>query len=145
MMLRASVEQGSEIDNVRAVTEGNAADASVVPRGPLLIAFAEAVLGDDDAALEEARRALHGAVGDAAFVDAAAVVANFQRMVRIADGTGIPLDNQLELMTQDLRSELGIERFGSSANTAETGPLRRVLGRVLRPIALAGFRRRARH
>lgn len=144
MMLRASVESGSRVENLRAVTEGNAADASVVPQGPLLVAFAEAVLGDDPLALEQARRALHQAVGDAGFVDAAAVVANFQRMVRIADGTGIALDARLQLMTQGLRSELGLEAFGSSANTAPVTPLQRVLGRVLGPLSTAGLRRLAR-
>jgi hypothetical protein len=98
------------------------------------------VLGQDDAELGAARSALLAAVGSEAFVDAAGVVANFQRMVRIADGTGIPLDAPLELLTQDLREELGIEHFGSAANTPKVGRIRRSLGRVLRPVALAALR-----
>jgi hypothetical protein len=144
MMLRASVEQGSGIENLRGITEGSAAGASAVPHGELLRHFAEAVVGGDATELDKARTALRAAVGDAGFVDAAAVVANFQRMVRIADGTGIPLDGRLELMTQDLRAELGLEAFGSSANTSATSPLRRMLGRVLGPLSTAGMRRLAR-
>lgn len=144
MMLRASVEAGSDVENLRAITEGTAADATVVPHGESLIRFAEAVVGGDSETLDAARTELRAAVGDAGFVDAAAVVANFQRMVRIADGTGIPLDTRLQLMTQNLRSELGLEAFGSSANTGETSPLRRLLGRVLGPLSTAGLRRLAK-
>jgi len=43
-----------------------------------------------------------------AMVDAAAVVANFSRMVRIADGTGIPLDDMMAEYSSDLREDLGL-------------------------------------
>jgi len=55
-------------------------------------------------------------------------------MVRIADATGIPLDAPLELLSQDLRDELGLERFGSARNTRAASRLRRGAGRALRPL-----------
>ena len=55
-------------------------------------------------------------------VDAAGVIANFQRMVRIADGTGIPLtDNRLVALTVDLRDELGINDYPTARLAREAG------------------------
>ena len=56
-------------------------------------------------------------MGPEALVDAAAVVGNFGRMTRIADSTGIPLDESMEAISGAIRSELDLARFGSSANT----------------------------
>ena len=54
--------------------------------------FAEALASRDEAALSASRSALYEAAGNDVLVDAAAVAANFQRMVRIADSTGLPVD-----------------------------------------------------
>ena len=124
---------GATLD-LRAVTDGKSAGASGVDHAEVLVAFAEAVVGRDDAALGGARRALLDAMGGEALVDAAAVVANFQRMVRIADGTGIPLDAPLDVMSADLREELELSRFGSSVNTPISA-VRGALGRAARPLA----------
>ena len=132
--------KGEQVD-LSALIEGSSAVAVGIEHDAVLLRFAEAVLGDDERELAAAREALHAALGDEAFVDAAAVVGNFQRMVRIADGTGIPLDAPLEIMTQDLREDLDLSRFGSSSNTPTAGRLRRAAGRVLRPIAMSALRR----
>jgi len=73
-------------------------------------------------------------------VDAAAVVSNFERMVRIADATGIPLDAPVNAMTADLRADLGIDDYDSSAHTPDLGALGRFLGPKLQPLALLAFR-----
>lgn len=126
------------------MTAGEKAGPVGIDHATELVRFAEAVVVGDDEELDAAREALLDAVGPEAFVDAAAVVGNFQRMVRIADGTGIPLDASLELLTGDLRGDLGIGRFGSAANTPEVGWIRRTAGRALRPIAFAVLRRLGR-
>lgn len=82
-----------------------------MPYGALLIAFAEAVLGEDDARLQQTRSALRQALGDAALVDAAAVVGFFNAIDRVADATGIPLDPERVPQTADLRATLGIDAF----------------------------------
>ena len=51
------------------------------------------------------------AAGEAATVDAAGVASNFERMVRIADGTGIPLGDRLENGSAEVRAALDLERF----------------------------------
>lgn len=98
--------------DVHAVTE--AGRSSGVPNGDLLVAFAEAVVGGDPAAgevLAQARRDLIAAMGVEAMVDAAAVASNFERMVRIADGTGIPLGERLENAARGVIDELGLQRL----------------------------------
>jgi hypothetical protein len=73
-------------------------------------------------------------MGPEAVVDASGVVANFQRMVRIADATGIPLDKPVAVFSVDMREELGIDSFGAAANTPRGGPVLRTLGRLTRPL-----------
>jgi hypothetical protein len=102
------------------------------------------VLGDDGAELRRAREALLAAVGARAVVGAAGGVSNFQRMVRIADATGIPLDAPVAMLTQDLREELGLGRFGSGANTPPVGRVSQLFARALRPLAFAAARRYGR-
>ncbi len=82
-----------------------------IPQGTLLVEFAEAVLDDDDESLARARLRLTEALGTDGLVDAAAVVANFNAIDRIADATGIPIDAERVELTADLRAELGIDVF----------------------------------
>jgi hypothetical protein len=49
--------------------------------------------------------------GSRVLVDAAGVVANFQRMVRIADSSGIPVDDMTSSLGRDVQAALGLERF----------------------------------
>jgi len=116
------------------VTDGKAAAASGVDHAPELVALAEALVGEDDAALARARAALLAAMGAEALVDAVAVASNFERMVRIADATGIPLDTGVDVLGLPLRDALGLERFAAAALTPRPGPLARALGRALRPL-----------
>ena len=94
-----------------ALTDPEAAATSRVEHGTILIAFAEAMVGDDDAALIHARQAVIEVLGPAAMVDAAGVASNFERMVRIADATGIQLDARMEALSREVRDQLGLERF----------------------------------
>ena len=69
------------------------------------------------AELDEARARLAQAAGPGAMVDATGVVANFQRMVRIADATGIPVDSYILERTGELPQRLGLTEYRSAANT----------------------------
>lgn len=82
---------------------------SGVAHGALLTRFVEAVLGDDAAALQAARAEVRRILGDAAFVDACATIASFNAVVKIADGTGIPIEDWKAERTADLRKALGID------------------------------------
>lgn len=106
-MLRASSQAHEETVDLHAI--GDAARDSGIPHGAQLLEFAEAVVAGETDQMDHARNALVNAIGAAAMVDAAGVASNFQRMVRIADATRIPLGEPFESATADLRAELGID------------------------------------
>jgi len=116
-----------------------------VPFGAELTDFAGALASRDEAALVTARDALANAAGPEVLVDAAAVAANFQRMVRIADSTGIPADDLVQAISGDIADQLDLRRFESAGNTPPQSawqriknvPLRLLAGLILR----AGDRR----
>ena len=113
-MLRVSSQTaGTEVD-MGAVNGGAEADGGV-EHGALLLAFAEAVMRGDPAAMERER--LRAVLSPEAFVDVAAVIGAFNTVDRIADATGIPLDPIMHAMSQDVRQQLGLARFASAANT----------------------------
>lgn len=90
---------------------GGAADGNI-PHGALLTRFAEAVVtGAGDAA--EIRQEMLAAVGPAALVDSAAVVALFNAIDRVADSTGIPLEDWKAADTVEMRATLGVTAFPS--------------------------------
>jgi len=50
-------------------------------------------------------------------------VTAFSGLVRVADGTGIPIDEGLAAASADLRDHLGLASYGGSANsTADDVP-----------------------
>lgn len=132
-MLRVSSEIEGEAVDLKGVVEGNRVETGV-PAGAELLRFAETALGDDAEAIRAAREAVAGKLGEAAMVDSAGIIANFQRMVRIADGTGIPLDTPVAVLTDGIRNDLGINAYGSAENTAKLKFYQKLLGRILQPI-----------
>jgi hypothetical protein len=104
------VQHGVEV-NLSALTDHEAATSSGVEHGHLLIAFAEAMVRDDEAVLTYARHAVIEGISPEAMVDAAGVASNFERMVRIADATGIQLDARMAALSQEVRDTLHLERF----------------------------------
>lgn len=99
---------GDDVD-VRALVDGGA--SSGVAHGEVLSAFAAAVTEyEDTTELARAREALTAVMGSEAMVDAAGVASNFERMVRIADATGIELGEALEQASADVRATLGVAR-----------------------------------
>ena len=84
-----------------------------VVHGTLLLAFADAVAGDDDEALDNVRGELIAVLGEAALVDAAGTAASFNSVVRVADATGIPIDEFKADPAREILEELGIEDFSS--------------------------------
>jgi len=85
-------------------------ETSGVPAGPILAAFAEAIVTEADS-LAQARSAVAAALGEAAMIDAAAVVAGFNGITRIADATGIPLEPAKAEESEAWRGALGIDAF----------------------------------
>jgi hypothetical protein len=82
-----------------------------VPAAAELIALAEAALAGEADQLGRARTAVVKRLGSDAMIDAAAVIAGFDGITRIADATGIPLEPPRAAETVDLRARLAIDRF----------------------------------
>ncbi len=53
-------------------------------------------------------------MGHEALVDTAAIIATFNAIDRVADATGIPLEEDKAAMTVDMRAQLGINNFPST-------------------------------
>lgn len=108
MLLRASGQHtGDDYD----LTNIHGSDDDKIPRAAALLAYADAFYADDSAVLDQARQTLRAAIGDAALVDAAAIVGIYDAVVRVADATGTPLEDYKAKISEDLRDELGINDF----------------------------------
>jgi hypothetical protein len=111
MLSWSSNAAGTPADVVAVVDDRH--DAGL-PFAAELIAFAQAIGGWDDDVLADARTRLAAVAGDAFMVDAAAVVANFEMMTRVADGTGARFPAGRSERQQNLVAELDILRFTSA-------------------------------
>ena len=111
-MLRGSSTTSGEAVNLDAIVGGQDVD-SLIPGGRELVRFTDAALANPED-LEAARRALVDRLGEAELVDAAGVIGNFQRMVRIADSTGIPVDGLMAEANAEVREQLGLNELPSA-------------------------------
>ena len=112
MVLRASGQKDGEDFDLNSVIGDGDGDVGVV-HGELLLAFSDAVVGDDDAELERLRRELVNLLGEEALVDAAGTVASFNAVVRVADATGIPIDEFKADPAREVLEEIGFNGFSS--------------------------------
>lgn len=114
-LLRASSEHIGQSVDLEATVGGSGADG--IPHGDALVRFAEAVTrGSED--VDAARAALRDALGEAGFVEAAAIVGIFNGLVRTADASGIPLDEDTLHGSTEFRERLGLNAFGGARNSA---------------------------
>ncbi len=108
---------GIDVGLAGAVTGDGAAG---IPHSVELLRFAEATQ-QRSADLAERREALRAAVGDLGLVEAAATVSGFNGLVRVADGTGIQIDEGVDAYTADIRTDLGIDDYAGADNTPDRG------------------------
>ena len=95
--------------------------------GRELMKFAESLARRDEDALVQARAELQAAAGNEVLVDAAGVAGNFQRMVRIADCTGIPVDGVMGALSNDIQDQLDLRRFATADYTPRLTPVQKLL------------------
>ena len=106
-MLRASAEANDTPLDPRGITDVEV--DPLVEGGSQLIGFVDAVLRNDGVAV--ARELLDRTLGPDAVVDASGVIANFEMMNRIAEGTGIPVGKGSLLRSEEWRALVGIDRY----------------------------------
>ena len=120
--------------DLQMVNGDESQDGGGVTFGLELLKLAEAIAGRDEVALRLSREQLLAAAGPAVLVDAAGVAANFQRMVRIADATGIPEDTLSGGLSKNVRAELGLDRFHTAQYTPPLTPIQQLQGVIVRLI-----------
>jgi hypothetical protein len=123
LLRESSKARGEEYDlNLLIGGEGD----GNIAHGRLLVDFADAAIGQDAGALARAREQIRSLMGDAALVDSAAIVATFNAIDRVADSTGIPIEQGKAASSEDIRASLGINAFaedkGETADPRARGP-----------------------
>ena len=113
MLLRGSGRHTCDEYDLAAIVEDRAAGGGVAA-GEALVRYADAFYEDGDG-FAAARDRLLAEIGAEALVDAAGVLAIFNAVVRIADATGIPLEEQKARMSADFRGALGIDDYPAAA------------------------------
>ena len=117
MMLSVSMQiQGQDVDLTGIIDGADAVD-DAIPHGKVLTRFVEALLGGAEDEITIARGHLIEAVGGDAFVDACGVIGHFERMTRVADATGIPLDAATVAGTVQIREDLGLNDYAMAGQT----------------------------
>ena len=127
-MLSLSAD-ASNTDVDLQLVNGDATVSDGIPHSTLLMQFAEAVAGRDPDSIATTRQALYDAAGNDVVVDAAAVAGNFQRMVRIADATGIPIDAHMDALSGSIQEDLDLRRFHSAQNSPRPSAFKRLVNR----------------
>ena len=140
-MLSMSADLTNTDVDLQMINGDEAATTGGVEFARELMKFAEAVASRDEDGLTQTREALAQAAGHEVLVDAAAVAANFQRMVRIADSAGIPVDERNIVLSADISANLDLGRFGSASNSRPITWVDRLRGKLMRPIAKSVIRR----
>ena len=113
MLLRESGQHtGDEYDLTAMVGAG--ASGGGVAAGKALARYAETFCEDRDG-FAAARERLLAEIGAEALVDAAGVLAIFTAVVRVADATGIPLEEEKARVSADFRGALGIDGYPAAA------------------------------
>jgi hypothetical protein len=85
-----------------------------VPHARELLRFVDAALAFDVASMVRPRNEALTAVGEAALIDAAAVIGGFNGIVRIADAMGIPLEDAKAADSAEWRASLGIDQYAAT-------------------------------
>ena len=91
-MLRVSVSQSSLQVDLSGLRTGDSQALDAIPNARTLIRLADAFMDREPDHLANIRDEAASVIGELGVIEAIGVAANFQRMVRIASGTGIPID-----------------------------------------------------
>lgn len=132
-MLRWSADL-SDTDVDLSLVNGETSEQSDVAFANELMQFAQAVASRDENSLQEARDRLLDVAGPEVVVDAAAIAGNFQRMVRIADSIGIPIDQSRLPLMNEAAETLNLRRFKSAEATPELTWRGKLLAPLMKPL-----------
>jgi hypothetical protein len=116
-MLRESIQADGQTIDLEGLADTDCKEIAGLKNSKILIEYADVFMTRDAAELAVVREKLEKAMGARALVDAAGVASNFQRMVRIADGTGIPSDALSHDAKVEMAAKLDLNKYQSAKNT----------------------------
>jgi len=114
-MLSLGIEKTGATIDIVGLTDPSCTEIEGIEHSEALLRFVDAFMGSDEGALTAARETLVHEIGPEAMVDTVGIASNFQRMVRIADSTGIPPANLgMDDLAEELNDKLGLNEYASS-------------------------------
>ena len=117
MLLRESGEQQKLNLALDSITTG--AVNLGVENETILLKIAEAVYKSNPQEMARCRDEAIAIIGARATVDAIGVAAAFNGITKIANATGLPLDESTASTTQALRTDTGIDRFSEAWKSSQ--------------------------
>ncbi len=116
MLLRVSGERTRDSYNLEGILgEGDVG----VPDEDILLQVAEAVYHGDETQLAKVRQLAGEKLGPLKLVDAIAVASAFNGITRVANATGLPLDDHTEQMTVEMRQLTGIDAYSEQVKSGQ--------------------------
>lgn len=137
-MLRESIENAGDSIDLEGLADPMCIRIEGIPHSEALLRFSNAFMGNDTELLAETRETLAKEISPEALVDAAGIASNFQRMVRIADPIGIPCDDIMMVLQEDLCEKLGLNEYVSAANSKAPSWFKRL---VIRLVGIPKFKK----
>jgi hypothetical protein len=119
MLLRASGEKESMDYDLAAITDDT--KTSGVPHERWLRALTEQAIRGEWDALDTTLATAAGEMGLEQAVDVLVVASAFNGITRVADATGIPLDENTAEATGEMRSAVGLNAFAYQAKLERYG------------------------
>ncbi len=113
MLLRESGNENEESYDLTVVT-GSGTRAGIEHEQEL-IAVAEAIYEGDPEKLRVIRDKVVSVLGPKKLIDAIKVASGFNGITKIANSTGIPLEDSSEESTVSMRQETGIDAYSEAA------------------------------
>jgi len=113
LLLRASGDRNNEnyiLDSVTADKIGE----SGVGNGEFLMELSAAVYSQDESTLRNIRTRGLELLGARGIADALGIASGFNGITKVANGTGLPLDQSTVAVTEELRINAGINQFSEA-------------------------------
>jgi len=113
LLLRASGDRNNESYNLDSVTAEGIADAGV-KNGDFLMELAAAVYAQDAEVLADIRTRGVKLLGERGLAEAMGIASGFNGITKVANGTGLPLDQTTAEVTGEMRTQTGIEDYSEA-------------------------------
>jgi hypothetical protein len=107
MMLRVSVQKTGQEFDLTSIADGADADGNV-PHQELLLAFADSVVRRESDRAAALRPQLIEALGEEGYFDVCGVAAGFHGFTRVADSSGVPIDEPYQADAAPVQEAIGL-------------------------------------